>query len=176
MQNLQSPTTPGNPKGVRTLEQCDDLLEKRIVEGILEKGWFVAHLPKLELPDSPEATSAAYTIGLWHSCAHPEIVVLGLTPEKSQALLDYVATQVKGQKRFDSDGSFEGILYDYRCRLEFIGTGQHRDFLPYCRWFYRGDHFRAQQLCWPDAFGVYPGQTGFEERLRCQQPFLGTLL
>lgn len=167
-----------NSKPCRALSDCEDLFEQKIVSNVEGNGWFVAHCPKTDLPLRPDHLSEvpecdiAYTIGLWESFLHPEVVVLGLPPEKSQALLTYVANSISERRRFDKQASFEGVLEDYRCRLEFIKPEKHRAYLPYARWFYRGDGFKAMQLCWPDSQGHYPSDPAFEQRLRPLQPYL----
>ncbi len=151
MNNLQ----PMKP--VRQLQDCDDLFEKRLVLEVAEKGFSVVHQP-----------GSCYTVGLWKTHQHPELIVFGLPPERGQQLLQDAAGRLPLQLHQETDALTE----EYRLRTETVKLEHHREFLSYNRWFYRGDHFQAWQLTWPDPDHRFPEDPQHPERFRQLQPSL----
>lgn len=49
-----------------------------------------------------EGTGYAFSIGLWHSHRHPELVVFGFPPENGQAWLNDLAERIAGGARFEA--------------------------------------------------------------------------
>ena len=155
---------------IRTLNDCDDVLERHLVREIAEQGWTVVHstdpAPRGLFPN------VAYTVGLWQTHEHPELLVFGLAPEQGQALLKLVCEEVAKGQRFTSLEQFTHLLEGHSCRFQALGQHFHREHLAYCRWFYRGDGFKALQLMWPDAQGHFPDEAAFDAYLAAHQPVL----
>lgn len=148
----------------RTSLDCDDVFEKNLVREIEGQGWSVVH--------STDRTLLAYTVGLSARWDHPECLVFGLHPEKSQALLRLVCEEVKKGSKFGCAQSYPGLVEEYSCRFQVLSPQFYREYLGYCRWYYRGDRFQAVQLMWPDLQGNFPDEASFDPHLMAHQPAL----
>lgn len=143
-------------KPVRTLQDCEDLFERRLVEDVHQRGFRVVHQPEY-----------CYTVGLWHRFRHPELILFALPAERGQFLMERAAEQIQ-MGEFSPETLAEG----YRLQSLPVHPSYHREFLAYNRWFYRGDQFQAVQLIWPDADHYFPNQPEFRRRLQDLQPLL----
>ena len=114
----------------RTLDDADDLYERHLVTTIAEKGFAVVHLPEF-----------AYTVGLWQSRQQPELIIFGLPAQRAQALLELAAEGTP----------LDQLAEGYILKSVNVDPQYYRDYFPYARWFYRGPHFEAIQLVWPNS-------------------------
>lgn len=144
-------------KPVRQLQDCDDLFEKRLVLEVAEKGFSVVHQP-----------GSCYTVGVWKTHQHPELIVFGLPAERGQKLLIEAVQQLPLQ----TGQEIASLTDKYSLRPQPVKLEHHREFLSYNRWYYRGDGFQAWQLTWPDADHRFPDDPQHPERLRQLQPLL----
>ena len=167
MSLADSPSRPPGPAVVRQESDCEDELERNLVRSVLERGFTV-----LSEPAQADSPAYSYTVGLNHRFGHPELVVLGLSRERAEALLLVAAKAVKAGARLEVDSTNEELLQDYPCRIGPVDRAQHRAYLGYARWFYRGDSFTALQVVWPDRKGRFPDNQEFASSLREQQPLL----
>jgi len=154
-------TQPKPLKPVRQMQDCDDLFERRLVEQIADQGFQTVHQP-----------DSCYTVGLWHSYQHPELIIFGLPTERAHHLLAQAAQQIRDGQRWTLGEELCTLTQDHALRLQAVGEVHHRDYLSYNRWFYRGDGFRAWQLVWPDPDGNFPGHPEFLPHLQRVQPDL----
>ena len=86
----------------------------------------------------------AYTVGLWHSAGHPEVVLCG--PADAAARLEKVAAEVVGGRVLVPDQSEDDVLGDLAAeRRPVLATWHHRLF-PALLEFYRGQPVPVVQL------------------------------
>lgn len=141
-----------NMKPPRQIQDCEDLFERRLVQAIEQRGFGLVHQP-----------GHCYTVGLWKTYNHPELIIFSLPAERAQLLLEQAVEKIgQGQQI----ATFVAHLaVGYALRVESVQARHHREFLSYNRWFYRGDDFQACQLVWPDAdhnFPDHPAYRGHE--------------
>jgi hypothetical protein len=148
-------------KPVRQEKDCDDLFEQRLVQQVAEQGFQTVHQP-----------NSCYTVGLWHSHRHPELIIFGLPTERAHHLLGEAARQVIEGQHWNLNQDITTLTQEHPLRLQPVAECHHRDYLSYNRWFYRGDGFRAWQLVWPDPDGHFPGHPEFLPHLQSVQPDL----
>lgn len=104
--------------------------------------------------DGNENLNHFYSVGLWNSFRHPEIMIIGLPERDGMRLLSDMQNLIKlGQT--PTVGSPLGQGYDcYPVQLEPICDREMiRQFLPMADWFYKGDSFPVLQLLWSNAAG-----------------------
>jgi hypothetical protein len=148
-------------KAVRTANECADLVESRILENINGSGLATLHQPE-----------CCYTVGLWHHWAHPELIVFGLPAARADALLRTCGEAIRGGRRFQPQELVDDLVHEYSLRTESVRSEHFTQYLPYGRWYYRGPHFEALQLIWPDPDRRFPGEAEHLPRLRPLQPLL----
>ena len=61
---------------VRTLETCSDERDEKVVRDVAQHGWHVINI--LEQNGCP---SWSFSIGLFHTYGHPEVLIFGLGNE-----------------------------------------------------------------------------------------------
>lgn len=116
----------------------------------------------------------SYTVGLYRTHGHPEIVIFGVPPETAKTILN----QVAGRFAKDGESIVPGARYDQILEefpLVFIEAQGDRvvDWLFIYDWFYRGQTPPVLQLVWPDTAGRFPWEDGFDHRFAAAQPLLG---
>jgi hypothetical protein len=144
---------------VREPQDCEDELERTLLRSIARVGYAICN--------EPEEPPYAYTVGLQHRFGHPELVVVGLAREQAQALLKLASEAVAAGGSWTDTVAAGTLLEGYPCRFGPVSPVNHKSYLGYTRWFYRGDGFAARQLIWPDRDG------NFAENGSGRQPLLG---
>ncbi|MBJ2128273.1 DUF4262 domain-containing protein [Alteromonas sp. IB21] len=80
----------------------------QITDNIEKYGWQFQYVFDAD-GDRP---SFAYTIGLFESYSHPEIMVFGLKKDVMHTLLSNIAADIKNGATFNCDTKFSGLLSD----------------------------------------------------------------
>jgi hypothetical protein len=115
----------------------------------------------------------AYSIGLFHSFGHPEVIVYGLKLENCMDVINEIGRQVKMGKHFEITSEYKDILTDpYQCAFRLVQLKCYGDYLGTALWFYESDSFPAMQCFWPDNSGKLPWDEECSPDVRTAQPFL----
>jgi hypothetical protein len=147
-------------------------LRKQIEQLVAAHGWAVQGV--FADPAAGEPTFS-YTVGLYRTHKHPELVVFGVSPEVAKTILNRVAF------RFAKEGEpiVPGVRYDEILEgfpVVFVTAGQDGvdSHLYAYEWFYKGQTPPVLQMVWPDTDGRFPWEDGFDRRFDAAQPLLGT--
>ncbi len=133
--------------------------DQKLLADIQAHGWHFVHVR-----GDDQGPPYSFTVGLYRTHGHPELMVMGLEPEVSHPIMGLAVEQIK-QGHVYKDGFRDDTLLDgVDCLLRKIPPEAHRKYLGYNVWFYkdRPEGFPALQVLWPDSQGRYPGQEGFE--------------
>ena len=148
-------------------EEHDKETKEDIQQAIDNHGWFVA------LFEADTATPAfAYTIGLWKTYGHPEIICFGLPTSTMHELLNDAGEVIKKGDSIVLDVDDFHYLDNYPVMFKTVEAENIRDYLGYARWYYDYKDFPAIQLFWPDKEGIYPWQDGYSKVFEFNQPLL----
>jgi hypothetical protein len=151
-----------------SLARAEDEAERKAIEDIRKHGVHLLHVFDSEGKE-PEFS---YTVGLWHTHNHPEIIIIGLKQSLRHLLLNNLNFAV-GQGRVFSDGlSANDVLDGYTCYFQAVPKDLYHRYLGWGRWFYGGDEFSTVQMIWPSVDGIFPWDTNASEFLRWTQPVL----
>ena len=142
-------------------------LDRKVIYNVNTHGWHVT----IVIPGETNP-GWAYSVGLFHSFRHPEIVVFGLDGHLMYQLINHVGREARGGGRFEPEQEYGDILERYRCTFRVVDTSWYQHVLVYATWFYNGVEFPALQLIWPDRHQRYPWESQFEPRFHCAQPLL----
>ena len=141
--------------------------DDKIIEDVRNYGWSVIMIDATEyLP------SFAYTIGLWKSYAHPEIIAFGLTVKSLHEILNIAGENIKSGKTYQSDIIYSDFFIQGNSQLISVDPRSIRDYFGYAIWFNRDIRFPALQLVWTDRKNKFPWQDGYEEEFVYRQPLL----
>jgi uncharacterized protein DUF4262 len=144
-----------------------DACDKKVLDDIEKHGWHVVKvLAEAEFP------AFAYSIGLYHSFGHPEVIVIGLNLDVAHCLINEVGEWARAGKRIKFDNPYGGLLEGFDCVFRPMNQRHNEQYLGYARWFYRSDDFPVVQCVWPDKQGHWPWEPSFNPSWRPMQPLL----
>ena len=143
--------------------------DKKLLDDIKRVGWHVINVfsPGNETPEW------SFSIGLFHSFGHPEVIIFGLPRDRRAAIVNQVGRQVQTGKIYQAGSVYPDILADsYRCMFSAVPSPIYRDYVGYALWFYENDQFPLFQCFWPDKQGLFPWNDGCNDDVRVAQPVL----
>jgi hypothetical protein len=141
--------------------------DQRILDDVAQYGWHVIKV--IELADSP---GWAYSIGLYRTFNHPEIVVFGLNADLMHSIINFIGNDVRSGKRFEEDKHYPDLIEAYSCTFKPVSVIWHYPFLGYADWFYNGPDYPVLQCIWPDKKSLYPWVACFNPDWAYAQPLL----
>lgn len=145
---------------------CNDADDK-IIEDVHNYGWSVIMIEATEyLP------SFAYTIGLWRTYNHPEIISFGLTLKTLHAILNIAGENIKCGKQYEINTTYSDFFDKVQTHIISVDQQNIKDYFGYAIWFNNGLEFPAQQLVWTDRNDKFPWQDGYENEFIYRQPLL----
>lgn len=156
----------------RRVNQTDGLSapDIKVLNDIQTFGWHTTGVFAQEGEEGPEW---AFSIGLYHSFMHPEVILFGLPLETCMDLVNAIGTEIKAGKRYESEHDYDDILQaPYRCAFKEVHRCHYRDHVGYAMWFYEKDAFPLLQCFWPDKQGLFPWEAGCNDYVKESQPLL----
>jgi hypothetical protein len=140
---------PGEP-WQRSPAISEEDRDRKLLADIEEIGWHV-----ILIPEGDDGPPFAYTIGLFRTFEHPEIIIFGLDLDLMHQMINLIGEEIRQGRRFSDGESASGILEGYDVRFLHVG-----------------DAFAILQCLWPDRQGRFPTDAGYAEPLRARQPLL----
>ena len=143
------------------------LNEKKLLDNIEEFGWAVILLEATDyLP------SFAYTIGLWKSYQHPELISFGLTTKTLHLILNDAAAIAKSGRVIEVGKNYNDFFERNDTQFVNVDSRNIIDYFGQAINFYGSEDFPAKQLVWTDRNNKFPWETGYEEEFAYRQPLL----
>jgi hypothetical protein len=90
----------------------EDAADEQLLSDVRTVGWHVVGIAADE-----EGPPYAFTVGLFETFGHPEIVIFGMAPERICRILNHIGDQIRAGKRFEAGISYLGVLEDYSCMM-----------------------------------------------------------
>jgi len=146
-------------------------MDEEIAEDARKFGWSAANVFDAQPP-------FMYTIGLMHSCRHPEFIVFGLEPDNANALLSQLHRDLTSGKSYAELGIYTVAIGDDEHRVGFrrVHPTQHPLYLGFAMGFMtnlgRMGELEAIQAFWPDRAGKFPFEPGCDQAVYQLQPRL----
>lgn len=141
--------------------------DRKLLADVENIGWHV-----IGVEEDEEGPAFAYSIGLYQSFGHPEIIVLGLPVEVMHRIINAVGEAVRSRERFEHLDESRDVLEGYNVAFRSVERRHYPAYFGYAHWFYRGDDFPALQCVWPDSQHRYPWHPEFNATLAQRQPVL----
>jgi hypothetical protein len=141
--------------------------DRKVLADVARHGWAV-----LMIEEDDEGPAFAFSVGLFQTFGHPELLILGLAPPVAQPLVNALGEAIRSGRRFEAGGRCEGVA-SVPLALVAVDERHYRDYLGYARWFYGGGAFPVLQCVWPDKKGAFPWEVGFDGRFFRAQRILG---
>lgn len=114
----------------------------------------------------------SYSVGLFQTYQHPEIIMFGLPQESMQIIINNFAYEIESGTTYRPDELYGDILPDYDCILKMVPSEWYDDYVGQAQRFYQGSSFQLLQCVWPDLNHKFPWQPGFNANWRNRQPLL----
>ena len=143
-----------------------DDLDKIVISNINEFGWHCVNV--IEDDGHPPWS---YTIGLYETWQHPELIVIGRSRATSHAMLKTFADDI--ELNCEPDLSDMNLLIGMKCHYIEVNPRYYSDYVGFALWYYRKRHFPLLQIVWPDNDGMYPWDANLPSTFREWQPLLG---
>ncbi len=152
----------------RKLPTPQDDTDRWLLQQIKDPGWAV-----IGIPQEGEAPPYAFSVGIFHTLGHPEIVIMGLSPEVAQNLINTIAVAVRQGRHFEAGQQYDDITTGPPLAFLTMSERHYREYLGYARWFYRGSDFPVLQCVWPDKERRFPWDEGYDGDYFAWQRLLG---
>lgn len=125
----------------------------KVKADIEQFGWHCLHVyPRV----GEDGIGFTYTIGLFASYGHPEIIIFGLSKETSHAILNDCAEAIKGGARYAVGEPISNVVGgNVRVYFRPVLANQFSIFGTASR-YYGAVPFTAVVLFWPDKQGLFP--------------------
>jgi hypothetical protein len=145
-----------------------DDLEKIVIANINEYGW---HCVNVIEDDSHPPWS--YTIGLYDTWQHPELIIVGRSRATSHEMLKTVATDIElnDPPKLTDPGGHQ--LLGMKCHFLEANPRYYSDYVGFALWYYRKRKFSLHQIIWPNNDGLYPWDQNASNAFKEWQPVLG---
>ncbi|CAN5248892.1 hypothetical protein BH11BAC5_BH11BAC5_08500 [soil metagenome] len=129
-------------------------------------------LTVLLMPASDYLPSFAYTVGLWETYKHPELISFGLTTKTLHLILNDAGAMIKSGEKFNIGQTYH--CFFKKSKTEFIQVDYEniRDYFGNAINFYESKDFPALQLVWTDRANNFPWEKDYEEEFKYRQPLL----
>lgn len=149
-------------------DRAEDVHERKAIEDVRQFGVHILHV----FDDKGTAPEFSYTVGLWHTYRHPEILISGLKEALRHSLLNHLNRLIREGSRFSEGENSTEVIDGYKCYFQEIPQSHYKDYLGWDLWFYGGSEFQAIQMLWPSIHHVYSWEDRADEYLRNAQEIL----
>jgi hypothetical protein len=141
--------------------------DRKLFADVKKFGWHV-----IKVAPDDEGPAFAYSIGIYHSFQHPEIVIFGLDVTDMHRMINAIGEAIRSGSRFSDGDESDAALEGYNVLFRRVEMRHYREHFGYARWFYQGDEFPVLQCVWPDSKHRYPGNRRFDANIKDLQPVL----
>jgi hypothetical protein len=148
---------------MRELSESD----QKPLSDIERVGWHIIHISEDE--DGP---GWSFTVGLYHTFKHPEIVITGFNHDLCEVLLNNFGHDIKSGKTFVHGEDYSDVLDDVKCRMLTVKKEHYDAHFGYANWFYKSNDFPVLQCVCPTVQGVFPWDEDAPEGFVAFQPLL----
>ncbi len=141
------------------MREPEDDSDRKLLADVASYGWhFIIIKAEEKLP------AYAFTVGLYYTFSHPEILIMGLSHQTMASLLQLIVEKIRSGHRY-ADGDACAELAAGRAIFRTIDLTQYREYLGYAIWFYANlpTAFPSLQLISADKSNRYPWDSDFDK-------------
>lgn len=146
----------------------EDASEQKVIDDIEKYGWHCVNI----LADG-DCAPFSFTVGLFQSYGHPELVIFGLRSEIAHRVLNISVRAIQAGHPIDLSQPTDELLEGYPCCFVKVPESEYYEHLGFARWYYEGNVFPTYQIVFPSRDGHFPWHPGATESFRAYQPVLG---
>ena len=116
--------------------------------------------------------SFAYSIGLYKTYNHPEIICFGLPKDLAHGVINDIAELIKDGEQISPSKNYDNIFKNSRAEFLMVDERNIEDYFAAAINFYQTTKFPTLQLIWTDRNDKFPWEENFEEKFLYDQPLL----
>ncbi len=116
--------------------------------------------------------SFAYSIGLYNTYKHPEIICFGLPGDLGHGIINDVAILIKKGEKIEISKNYNNIFKNARAEFLEVDERNIPDYFGAALNYYQSKNFPALQLIWTDRNDRFPWEDNFENKFQFKQPLL----
>jgi hypothetical protein len=144
--------------------------DQKLLNDIAEYGWHVVKVPEDEV-----GPGFGYSIGLYKTFGHPEIIIIGLKLDLIHSIINGIAEDIRNGKVFPPGQYYSALIKGFDCYFTRVEKKYYDEYIGYAKWYFGGTHFPLTQCIYPTIYGVYPWQKQWPEENQKFQPVLGKI-
>ena len=145
-----------------------DKFESKAIADIEQFGLHIMNV--LEDGDQP---NFSYSLGLWHTYKHPEVIIFGLDRDISGWILNEISRNLQaGGEEYQVGEYYPDFLEGFEITFFEVPKSQYQNHVGWDLWLYNGPNFPLIQCVWPGTDGIFPWEDGAPDWFRSWQPVL----
>lgn len=141
--------------------------DRKMLANIVRVGWAV-----LGIPGDEEGPGYGFSIGLYRTFGHPEIILIGLPWETTHRCINSVGAAIEAGMRYEAGKQYDDVAEGFLSAFELVDPSYYKAYIGTAGWFYQGWNFPVLQLVWPDRDGVFPWEPNAKPGHQTRQPLL----
>lgn len=139
-----------------------------ILKNIAEHKLFVAYIDT-----DGYCPRFGYSIGLYKGFNHPELILIGLDAESTNAIINNIKDEIEKGTKFIEGVNYPDFLIGFPIQFIKVKKEYYPDYLGYAGWYNdESINFPTLQIVWPDKEGNFPWDENFNENFKFKQPLL----
>lgn len=131
---------------------------QRIHDDVAKFGWHVVAVTTNE----GAVDQFAFTVGLFLTFEHPELVIFGLPQKVTHAILSMCVQRIEEGTRFEGGQVRANILNRFTAAVVPVDRRHYSEYLGSAIGFYDTYDFPALQIVWPDKQSHFPWESGYD--------------
>lgn len=128
-----------------------------LAANIKQHRWLVFHI----MEGNETEPAFTYTVGLFETFGHPEVVISGVKQQAAMGILNEIGRGVSEGLTREPGVLYNDVLDDYPCVFKPVSTEKYEAYFGRALVFYEGPAFPMLQCVWPDAPKRFPGDAGY---------------
>ena len=144
-----------------------DKIESKLRADIQRYGWHVINV----LPDGGHSPHS-YSVGLFATFGHPEIVIVGLPGERGAQFINKLGGEIKDGATFEAGCRYGHVIEGYEVMFVRVAPALYPQNFGRALDYYGTRSFSVVQMVWPDRRGAFPWDKSCEASIRALQPVL----
>jgi hypothetical protein len=96
---------------------------KKLIDDIREFRWHV-----LKVLGDDSGPGFAYSVGLFKTFNHPEIIIIGLKLDLAHILINNIGEDIKKGKQYHSGQLYTDILDDFKCLMLDVSKENYKEY------------------------------------------------
>jgi hypothetical protein len=144
-----------------------DPIESKLRADIQRYGWHVLNV----LPEGTHSPHS-YSVGLFATFHHPEIVVVGLPGDRAHRCINNLADEIRDGAVFEPGSRYGHVINGYDVTFVRVAGELYSEKFGRAIDYYGSIPFPMIQMVWPDRNNAFPWEPSCESGIRDLQPVL----